>query len=182
VTLAEVEARTIREFVLHAAGDGFLAGRVLDFGCGLQPYREIVEANGGQYTGYDRKSFRGSVVREDVGGNAEVGAGPWASILCTQVLQYVTHPDVMIRGFYTDLHPANGYLVLTYPTHWPELRDELWRFTKLGVDKMLTDAGFKVVRHEPRAVVHDPWYETRPGARTTLMAELTIGYGVIARA
>lgn len=167
--LAALEAETIRAFVQSAADDGYLSGRVLDYGCGKQPYRGIVEAAGGVYLGYDSPQYGGSVVTKEVD-HCEVGRFDWQAILCTQVLQYVHHVPVMLRGFKTDLEQEHGHLVLTYPTTWPEIRDDLWRFTKIGMERLLDDAGFTLVSHSRRAVIPHQGFE------------LALGYGVIAQA
>ena len=195
-SLRELEAESIRAFVQQAANDGYLSGRVLDYGCGKQPYRDIVEAAGGEYHGYDCAEFPANVSGENVG-----VLGPprtYAAILCTQVLQYIPH-EFFAEGNYYDAHyidgPAqflaelkwlfrkDGYLVMTYPTNWPEVEPEdLHRFTKAGMERLLTEAGFEIVRHEPRAWF-DPWGGFIRGPSDNVPPEsLAFGYGVIARA
>lgn len=175
--LREAEAYTIRSFVQRAADDGYLSGRVLDYGCGKQPYRDIVEAAGGEYVGFDRADLPANVSGEDVGEPYESSVfRDWDTVLCTQVLQYVRD----VRETIQDLHVAvvgrvnqypPGHLVLTYPTNWPEVEQEdLHRFTKAGMERLLTEAGFTIVRHEWRHGFH---YEG---------VSFAAGYGVIASA
>jgi hypothetical protein len=184
VKLRDLEAASIKRFVEKAAAEGYLSGRVLDYGCGRQPYRDIVEAAGGEYVGYDRVEFPGNVSGENFGENAEVGRFDWQAILCTQVVQYVPLVMVLLRGFKTDLERTSGALVMTYPTNWPEVEaEDLHRFTKAGMEAMLERVGFEVVLHEVRHVVRDPYAYSNENRRHNLHGEeFAIGYGVIARA
>lgn len=183
MTLREEEARSIRAFVQLAADEGHLSGNVLDYGCGQQPYRDIVETAGGEYAPYDRVDFPGSVASQDYGAAGVVGDWggeerddsplwtDWDAILCTQVIQYHRYPDAMLNDMRGALQEAHGHVVLTYPTNWPEVEPvDLWRFTKFGMTTLLEAAGFEIIRHD--------W---RHGFRHEGIS-FTVGYGVIARA
>ena len=168
--LSEIEGRTIREFVQRAADDGQLAGAVLDYGCGKQPYREIVESVG-SYHPWDRVQFGGSVCGRNIGTTltSEGVEGGWDAILSTQVIQYVHRPEDWLSDIAAMLRPG-GYLILTYPGAWPVLRDHLWSFTQAGMEHLLDDAGLTVVRHEIRAALPFDGFS------------IPTGYGVVARA
>lgn len=166
-TIRQLERQSIREFVASCADE--LTGRVLDFGCGKQPYRPLVEAVGGEYVGYDRAVLPANVSGEDIGPGRPL-ALDWDAILCTQVLQYVESPETLLLAFGDALQAREGVLVLTYPTTWPEVEpDDLHRFTKNGMERLLEEAGFDVLRHERRATLNMPGFE------------LAVGYGVLAR-
>jgi hypothetical protein len=189
VNLRDYERESIRTFVQSVADEGYLSGRVLDYGCGAQPYREIVEAVGGEYHGFDRKGYSGNVSGADVG-----EWEPWMddhdydAILCTQVIQYVPLPVLTERlyewGHARDTIGVDAILILTYPTNWPEIEPEdLHRFTKVGMERLLTEAGFEIVRHEQRGVVFDPAFPSGRNKRITATGEeFALGYGVVCRA
>lgn len=172
-TVRELERESIRSFVASAAAH--FDGRVLDYGCGKQPYRGIVEDAGGEYVGYDRVDYPGNVSEEDLPERSPnplySGEGPWAAILCTQILQYV--PDV--RGLLSEFRfeligPKYGVLVLTYATNWAEVeREDLHRFTQAGMERLLHITGYSILRHERRASLNLSGFD------------LALGYGVIAR-
>lgn len=168
--LRERERDSIRAFVQSAADEGYLSGRVLDYGCGLAPYREIVEGVG-EWEGHDLACYPANVSEVDV-----MPAGTWGlfdAVLCTQVLQYVPDVSRELYRLWTLVYDRKGHVVISYPTHWPEVEPEdLRRFTKAGMERLLIKAGFEVVRHEPRHVA----------AVTLSGEELVAGYGVIARA
>ena len=147
VNLRELERESIRAFVEKAGTLGYLSGRVLDYGCGKQPYRNLVESFGASYDGYDLVRFGGNLSGRNI-------TPPWKegyqAVLCTQVIQYVRSPEEFARALRARL-VDEGHLVMTYPTNWPEVEtDDLRRFTKAGMERLLTWAGFEIVLHEPR--------------------------------
>lgn len=173
-SLRALEHQSIRDFVQRAANEGYLRGRVLDYGCGLQPYRAIVEDAGGEYEGYDLQAYGGNVSGEDIGQELFWDANAWDAILCTQVVQYVA-PGHEIVEMLADCHDRlfkDGFLVMTYPTNWPEVEpSDLHRFTKAGMERLLTETGFEILVHDRRAV----------GAVSLSGDEFAVGYGVVAR-
>lgn len=183
MNLRDLERQSIRDFVWKAAGDGYLRGRVLDFGCGAQPYREIVENTiGAEYVGFDRPWFPGYVAGASLGPvPEELWSSFWDTVLCTQVVQYIplvrygADPEGSLQNtlqaIQRNLMVKSGHLVMTYPTNWPEVEPEdLHRFTKAGMERLLTEVGFSIVEHAPRAYM------------TSRDANLALGYGVIAQA
>lgn len=150
-TIRDLERASIRSFV-ESCSEHFIGGRVLDYGCGKQPYRDVVERMGGSYEPYDRVSFPANVSGENVGG--DVSLGDWRdAVICTQVIQYWPDPAYELQRIKHVLHPG-GHLVLTYPTCWDEVEpQDLHRFTRHGIDFMLDHAGFTVIRNQRRAEI-----------------------------
>jgi hypothetical protein len=152
-TLRDLEQQSIRTFVQSAADEGYLSGRVLDYGCGRMPYRGIVNAGCDEYVGYDRAEFPANLSGEDVGEYPFWPSKPWDAILCTQVVQYIPFPDLfdLLAMMATEMREHSGRLILTYPTNWPEVEPEdLHRFTKAGMERLLTEVGFEIIRHDWR--------------------------------
>jgi hypothetical protein len=153
--IRRMERESIREWILHAADEHkvFDGRQVLDYGCGRQPYREIIEEAGGAYYGFDRTAFGGSTVTEDVGNLDDVLSTEWGAIVCTQIVQYVAEPRELLNFFLELLEPG-GTLTITWPTCWDEIESaDLWRFTQQGGLKLLADAGFGAVTSTRRAEV-----------------------------
>lgn len=168
-SILDLERSSIRSFVESAAA--LLAGKVLDVGCGLQPYRDIVEAAGGHYVGYDRTSYPANVSGENLGPDCEAWTHlGFDAILCNQVIQYHEEPFELLVELRHILTPG-GHLVITGPTCWPEREPEdLFRFTQAGIGTLLRCAGFEIVRLEPRAGV-----AVAPGF------DLSLGWGAVGR-
>jgi hypothetical protein len=196
--LTRIENESIRSFVQKAADEGYLSGRVLDFGCGRQPYRDIVERLAtSTYTGFDRPWFPGYMQGAPTLGPApdEVWDIDWNAIICTQVVQYLplyrygTDPQdperPSLQGVLTSMKYSleiGGHLVLTYPTNWPEVQpDDLHRFTKAGMERLLIEADFEILVHERRAAIDHFSYRDGRGSDIS-RDEFALGYGVIARA
>ncbi len=144
-----VERWSIREFMRDNAQ--YLRGRVLDFGAGTQPYRDLVK---GEYVPWSPGQSRPS--------------GPFDAVMCNQVLQYVSDPRAELVDISRSLR-SGGHLVLTFPTNWDEVEDiDMWRFTATGMKYLLRLSGFEVVRMERRAQV------------THGLFKLPLGYGCVA--
>jgi 2-polyprenyl-3-methyl-5-hydroxy-6-metoxy-1,4-benzoquinol methylase len=154
MSLREIERASIIQFLADHQ-HLFNGKRVLDYGCGRQPYRDIMEQAGGDYFGYDRDSYAGSH-GQNVGMEYALRPGEslWDVIVCTQVLQYVNSPRSLIEDFLAAL-PSGGVLLMTGPTNWPivEVPDDKWRFTPSGINKWLYEAGFRTWDTKERAHV-----------------------------
>lgn len=163
-----VERASIREFV-ESCRDLLARGRVLDYGCGNNPYRDLV---GGEYVGFDRESFPANVSGADVGPAHDplFEGGSWDAILCTQVIQYMPSPGIFVECLEEALVDG-GWLVLTGPTAWAEVEpDDLHRFTLNGITRLLEASRFVVERAERRAVISMGGFD------------VSLGYGIVARA
>jgi hypothetical protein len=154
--LLTLERESLTAFVQSCSH--LMTGRVLDYGCGKQPYRHVVEAAGGEYVPFDRAGLPGGS-----GGNIGRHERDCPTILCTQVIQYVESPRALIDG----LREAKTVLILTGPTCWIEPPGHLHNLTLEGIRRLLVQSGFTVERLESRG--HVP-----PG--------FSIGYGAVARA
>lgn len=153
----------IRRFV---AIHNYAERRVLDYGCGAAPYRDVIEDFGGEWHGYNRAWYPGGP-QVNVGDDDPLGRR-WDVVLSTQMLQYVPHPDELLANFAQALYP-HGWLVLTYATNWPEVeREDLHRFTRTGMEALL--GGWTIEQHEPLGSLP---FDDRE--------ELVFGYGVRAR-
>jgi SAM-dependent methyltransferase len=172
--IRDLERDSIRRFVQDAADGGYLRGRVLDLGCGLEPYRSIVVRAGGDYHGYDRPDLPGAVDDAENGSEGLTSVDGWDAILCTQVIQYVPAPLPWLREIRSALRcrKHGGYLVLTGPTNWPEVETaDLHRYTLAGIKHTFDLAGFEVVTAGRRETVN-----LGPGFA------LSLGYGIVGRA
>jgi SAM-dependent methyltransferase len=121
-----------------------LEGRVIDIGCGLQPYRSFLGPRVTEYVGVDRA---GRFAAPDLEGDALELPVPDASFdaaISTQVLEHVTDPQRALREAARVLKPG-GILVLTCPGTWPdhETPHDYFRFTRYGLQHLLRNAGFE---------------------------------------
>lgn len=161
----KMEADSIRWFMVNHGAPYLANGRVLDFGAGRQPYADLVA---GSYNPYDRAGFPASVAEVDAGPSNPLTKDTWDAVMMNQVIQYLDQPLDTLVLIYRSLH-KNGYLVMTYPTTWPEVEPEdKWRFTKVGMEALLLEAGWsKILVHEQRAKLDIAGFP------------LALGYGVV---
>lgn len=113
-------------------------GRVLDVGCGLQPYRQFLDATQTEYVGVDRI---GPLTNPTVVGAAEdlpFEDESFDVVLSTQVLEHLPDPLCALREA-TRVLRRRGRIVLTVPGVWPthEAPYDFWRFTRYGLSKLL---------------------------------------------
>jgi SAM-dependent methyltransferase len=114
--------------------------RVLDVGCGVQPYYPFFADLAVQYDGHDLEPGAGIKYVSP----AEALEAPDCSydlVLCTQVLEHVRHPQTVLSEIARVLTPG-GHLFLTthgvYPFH-PHPVD-YWRWTQQGFEALFEDA------------------------------------------
>lgn len=149
--IRQVERASIRRFLEEHKQ--YLKGRVLDFGSGKQPYKDLVD---GQYFPHEQ--------------GEEMPLASFDCVLCTQVVQYLDSPASWLRYVAWPALVRGGHLVMTYATNWDEVEiSDLWRFSRYGMEKMLRDAGFALVEHQRRAEIAIDNFK------------FPLGYGCIAR-
>jgi SAM-dependent methyltransferase len=145
---------TLREITrsLIAARDRYLedGARVLDVGCGVQPYYPIFAEAASVYDGNDvepgpRIKYVSPVESLDV---------PDASydlVLCTQVLEHVRYPQKALSEIARVLAPS-GHVFLTAPAVYPfhPHPTDYWRWTQQGFDALIEDIpGLELVELVP---------------------------------
>lgn len=129
-----IERASIRAFMENHRQ--YLRGRVLDFGAGDQPYRDLVD---GEYVPFEK-------------GDPSI-SGMFDAVMCNQVIQYLEKPEEVIESL-VDRLCWGGHLVMTYPTNWAEVEgSDLWRFPRAGMTQLLARTGLSIVVHELRAEV-----------------------------
>jgi hypothetical protein len=149
--IRQIERYGILKFM--ESHEGFLIGRVLDFGAGKSPYRNCVR---GEYVPY----HEGEVLPQ----------GPFDAIMCNQVTQYLTDIRSTFSHFHNLLNRTRGFLVMTFATNWDEVEDtDIVRYTKSGMSQLLLSAGFSIIKMELRSQVRFGSFK------------FPLGYGVVAR-
>ena len=134
-----------------AAGVSAARGKVVDVGCGAQPYRALLPT-GTSYVGLDVDS-----AEVDFGYAApdtmHFDGGRWPAathdadfILCTEALEHVLDPRALLAEAFAALKPG-GRLLLTVPfaARWHFVPHDYWRFTPSSLKHLLEEAGFRDV-------------------------------------
>src|SRR4029077_7824470 len=110
---------------------------VLDVGGRIQPYRPLLTQKLGTYVAVDPQQ----TPLVNVIGRAE--ALPFQNnlfdlVLCTQVMQYIPEPALVVREVVRVLKPG-GCFLLSVPSAYPvDAGEECWRFLPAGILQMLS--------------------------------------------
>jgi len=84
--------------------------------------------------------------------------GVYDIIFCLEVMEYVWNPKTAIEHLYSLINEEGGTLYISfpflYPHHNPAGHDYL-RYTRWGVEKLLTETGFEIEYITPRIEMGD---------------------------
>jgi SAM-dependent methyltransferase len=127
--------------------------RVLDVGCGRQPFRDLFERRGDTYVSTDAQDPLGIVdYVAEIDGDlpaALVARGPFDFILCTEVLEHVADWQRAFANFSLLLN-AGARLLITCPHFYilHERPHDFWRATVYGLLYHAEHAGLRCVSIE----------------------------------
>ena len=126
-----------------------LSGRLLDFGCGAKPYRELFSA--ASYVGCDVYKSGHDHTGEQIDAFFDGRHLPFAdqsfdSIFASEVLEHVFEPDAVLNELSRVLRPG-GRMLLTVPFVWHEHEEpyDFARYTAFGLAALVQRAGFRVI-------------------------------------
>jgi SAM-dependent methyltransferase len=150
----------IEQILLTYAKPPSLHPRVLDVGCGRQPFRKDLEAIGYTYMSLDAQ--QNSEESVDIVYEIDkplpselINHATFDFILCTEVMEHVANWDVAFSNFAQLLAPG-GRLFITCP-HFYQLHEEpydFWRATPYALQYFGNKFGFKIL-HQVNA--GDAW-------------------------
>jgi SAM-dependent methyltransferase len=164
---------------LLSPGPSKNAPRVLDAGCGAQPFRARIEKTGAFYYSLDVCAQAGvkvdfiAPIDEKHLPESIYQSGPYDLILCSEVLEHVAEWDNVFANFYQLLAPS-GHIILTCPHFFPlhEEPYDFWRPTHYVIMFFAKKHGLEVEEDEKLGSGWDVLgtllarQEFRPRART----------------
>lgn len=124
------------------------SGRLLDVGCGGQRYRPLFRSVDA-YLGVDLPSNSSESRALDAfasGLNLPFSPASFDTVLCTEVLEHVPEPLILMTELSRVLRPG-GLLILTTPQTWGlhEVPHDYYRYTEYGLRYLARRAGLTVV-------------------------------------
>lgn len=143
--------RVVRQQIEQAvaAADLSPGARVLDFGCGVQPYRDVFGTEV-RYIGADLPGNELADIHIDEG-TTDLADGSIDLVMSTQVLEHVPDPHAYLVECRRVLRPGGGLILTTHGSMFfhPHPTD-YWRWTAQGLDRVVADAGLSVESVTPR--------------------------------
>lgn len=127
-------------------------GRLLDVGCGTQPYRslftEVEEYLGLELDTPENRRTKQADLFYD-GDRFPVADGSFNTVLCNQVLEHIFRPERFLTEITRILRPG-GCLIMTVPFLWPEHEQpyDCLRYTSFGLRDQLERTGLIVERQQ----------------------------------
>ncbi|MFZ2322424.1 MAG: class I SAM-dependent methyltransferase [Ignavibacteriaceae bacterium] len=128
----------------------YIGGKTLDVGCGIKPYKKYF--NSKEYIGIDLKTtLHNSENSIDVYYDGKVipfNNEQFDSVVTSQVLEHVFHPDLFLSETNRVLK-TNGYLLITVPFVWDEHEKpfDFGRYSSFGIVYLLEKNGFEIKEH-----------------------------------
>lgn len=103
----------------------------------------------GEWTGCDMQEGYGVDVVADMHNPPKEWQGKFSGILCSEVLEHIARPHIMLPKIKELLQP-NGFIIITTLFAFPEhgFPDDYFRYSRSGLKLLLEDAGFVDVETE----------------------------------
>lgn len=119
--------------------------KVLDYGCGNKPYKELFKEACNYYFGADIKGNEHAEIIINENGTLPSPNESFDCVLSSQVLEHVENPKLYLRESHRVLK-NDGILILSTHGYWPYHPDptDFWRWTSEGLKKIIIDAGFNI--------------------------------------
>jgi ubiquinone/menaquinone biosynthesis C-methylase UbiE len=127
----------------------YLKGRLLDFGCGSKPYKDLVNVE--EHIGVDIEVSGHPHEHEQIdayydGKTIPFDDNHFDSVLSSEVLEHVFNLEQILSELYRVMKPG-GHMLITLPFVWDEheIPYDFARYTSFGIDHLLSQSGFEVV-------------------------------------
>jgi len=138
---------------LLAKAAPYVHGAVLDVGCGMKPYEQLLGGQATHWTGLDFVQSAAGHTRADVFGSAldmPFESASFDTIICTQVAEHVPEPMRLFSECARVLR-TGGILLLTTPQteEMHEQPHDYYRYTRYGLQYLAEAQGLQVLALHP---------------------------------
>lgn len=171
----------VRTSILHALKNNIskFNGKLLDVGCGIMPYRELILNNNKNVTSYIGLDFENSLDPEYALGKPDlfwegdvipIEDNSVNTILATELFEHCPDPEKVMKEMIRVIKPG-GILFYTVPFLWNLhlVPYDEYRYTPFSLKRHLTNAGFKEIEMKALGGVDASlaqmmgiWYQSRP--------------------
>jgi SAM-dependent methyltransferase len=133
-----------------------LSGRILEIGCGAQPYRHWVPSNC-SYQGLDSETAKthfGYLAPDTLyydGDTFPFPDGIFDALFHTEVIEHVYAVHTFLRECRRVLKPGSQmFFSVPFQARYHYIPHDFWRFTPAALEKLLLEAGFAEISIAPR--------------------------------
>jgi SAM-dependent methyltransferase len=139
----------IHDKELKRCGAAYLAGRMIDIGCGTKPYRPLLAPYVNEHVGVDHQGTLHERAAVDLWGTAyaiPVRDCSFDSAICTAVLEHLEEPQKALDECFRVLK-RGGLAIYSIPFIWHihESPRDFYRFSRYGIQYLFEKSGFEVV-------------------------------------
>lgn len=140
--------RNVREF-LSSLVQSKQTGILLDVGCGNSPYGKLLQNWRRVAMNIDANDANPEIIGDGL--CIPIRDSSVDAVLCTQVIEHVRDPFVLVEEFARITRPG-GSIILSAPMHWPlhEEPYDYWRFTEHGFRELIRRANLELVEIRPQ--------------------------------
>ena len=138
---------------LLAFGRKYLGGRLIDIGCGVKPYKNLLAPFVEEHVGLDHEGTFHDKSNIDLLGtayNIPEDDNRFDSAICTAVLEHLEEPQKALNECFRVLKPG-GVAIYSTPFIWhlhEEPRD-FFRYSKYGLKYLFEKSGFDIIEIKP---------------------------------
>ena len=131
----------------------YIKGKMIDIGCGIKPYKEMLSHLVTEHIGVDHEITVHDQSNIDLFGtayNIPTADNSFDSAICTAVLEHLEEPEQAIRECFRVLK-KDGYAVYSVPFIWHlhEQPRDFFRYSKFGLKHLFEKAGFQIIDIKP---------------------------------
>lgn len=139
----------------------YAGGRLLDVGCGIKPYRELLAAE--THIGIDWPQTVHQNTQVDAfadAANIPFRSGVFQTVICTEVLEHLRTPQQTLSEIARVCSPQ-AHLILTVPFNFRihEPPHDYFRYTPFALRYLLEQAGFEIIDITPRGGTLSVWLD-----------------------
>ncbi len=134
------------EIAINIAVKGKNFKKLIDYGCGISPYKKFFLPHIEEYVGADIKKNKNCQIVLNDDGTIPIKPSSFDIVLSTQVLEHVENPNLYLSESFRLLN-NEGIIFLSTHGYWlyhPSPND-FWRWTSEGLKKIFVDNGLEII-------------------------------------
>lgn len=139
----------IHDRQLKQSAAEYLSGHLIDIGCGIKPYKDLLAPYITEHIGVDHQNTlhdKSNIDRFGTAYDIPAEDGEFDCALCSTVLEHLEEPELALKECHRVLK-RGGVAIYSVPFIWhlhEEPRD-FYRFSKYGLKYLFEKVGFEII-------------------------------------